>query len=499
MGVFERIYRWLSHSLANQLLSTYLLILTIALAMVCLWALFLIKTESINDLRNALEVEAVNLGLEIDNDLALDSAETRRRIKSAADRHASKLGLAITVVDNDGHVLADSGTNLHDEGENISNQPEINDALAGIAAIYTRTAQRTKQDWLFVAYPVRAAGDTAGVIRVGVPLTELNQRLHKDLIIFLELIFATGVVTVAISLWLAKRVTKPIRDMSAMANQIAKSGDLSEFVPVARWDEIGELGLSFNQMIGRLRDQERTRQEFIANASHELKTPTMAIGSVVEALQAGAAEDPELRAQFLGSLERLVDRQGILLKDLLDITRLDGGLETQWQEEVDLSIVLHESAEQVRPQAEKKQINFQCDPDSAAGIIVNGNSAQLHRALVNLLTNAINYTPSEGSVSVNAKLTDGHVEIRIEDTGQGIEVADLPHIFERFYRGDKARTRSGGGTGLGLAITREILARHHGTVEVESTVGKGSTFTVRVTAAMKKPASEPPAQEPIPS
>jgi signal transduction histidine kinase len=492
MGVFERIYRWLSHSLANQLLFTYLLVLTIALAMVCFWALFLIKTESINDLRNALEVEAVNLGLEIDNDLALDSTETRRRIKAAADRHASKLGLSITVVDNDGHVLADSGTNLHDEGENISNQPEINDALAGIAAIYTRNSPRTKQDWLFVAYPVRAAGDTAGVIRVGVPLTELNQRLHKDLIIFLELIFATGVVTVAISLWLAKRVTKPIRDMSAMANQIAKSGDLSEFVPVSRWDEIGELGLSFNQMIGRLRDQERTRQEFIANASHELKTPTMAIGSVVEALQAGAADDPDLRHQFLGSLERLVDRQVILLKDLLDITRLDGGLETQWQEQCDLSTVLHETAEQVRPQAEKKGITFAV-PD-ANGIIINGNGSQLQRALVNLLTNAVNYTQPEGTVTVSTKFTEpAQVEIRIQDTGQGIDAADLPHIFERFYRGDKARTRSGGGTGLGLAITREIIARHHGTVDVESTVGKGSTFTVRLPASIKKTTQQLPA------
>src|SRR5277367_165900 len=134
MGVFKRLYKWPSRSLANQLLITYLLVLTIALALVTFWSLFLIKTESITDLRNALEVEAVNLGLEIDNDLALDSAESRQRIKAAADRHASKLGLSITVVDNDGHVLADSGASLNDAGENISNQPEINDALAGIAA-----------------------------------------------------------------------------------------------------------------------------------------------------------------------------------------------------------------------------------------------------------------------------------------------------------------------------------------------------------------------------
>jgi len=220
MGLIERFYRWVSQSLANQLLFTYLLILTIALVKVSFWALFLIKTESINDLRNALEVEAVNLGLEIDNDLALDSPEARKRIQSAADRHATKLGVSITVVDNDGHVIVDSGTK-QPQGQNISNEPEINDALAGITAMYRRTRAANRTEWLYVAYPVRAMGETRGVIRVGFPLTEINQRLHKDLIIFLQLILVTGMVTVLISLWLARRVTRPIRDMSAMARTIA--------------------------------------------------------------------------------------------------------------------------------------------------------------------------------------------------------------------------------------------------------------------------------------
>ncbi|HEY9870786.1 MAG TPA: ATP-binding protein [Candidatus Obscuribacterales bacterium] len=485
MGLFERLYKWVSRSLANQLLFTYLLILTIALAKASFWALFLIKTESINDLRNALEVEAVNLGLEIDNDLALDSLESKKRIQAAADRHAGKLGVSITVVDNDGHVIVDSGAKQA-EGQNISDEPEINDALAGITAMYRRTGAPSRTEWLYVAYPVRAMGETAGVIRVGFPLTEINQRLHKDLIIFLQLILITGIVTVLISLWLAKKVTRPIREMSAMARQIAESGDISVFVPIRRQDEIGELGLSFNQMIGRLREQERLRQEFIANASHELKTPTMAIGSVVEALQAGAADDPELRTQFLSSLERLVERQSSLIQDLLDISRLDGGLQVNWQEDVNLLQVISDAVEQIRPQAEKKQVSLKNESDTD-GLLIPGNAIQLQRAFTNILTNAVAYTPSEGSVTVGAKTTDAeHVEVLIQDTGAGIDPADLPHIFDRFYRGDKARTRSGGGTGLGLAITREIIARHHGTVLVDSVVGKGSTFVVRLPLKRKK-------------
>lgn len=483
VALFERFYKWLSRSLANQLLFTYLLILTIALSSVSIWALFVIRSESTIDLRNALEVEAVNLGLEIDNDLLLDSADSVKRIKQAAERHASQRGLSVTVVDNAGHVIVDTGPGQEVRGKNIANQPEISDALAGkFTAMYKRPGSATNTDWLYVAYPVRARGYTAGVIRVGFQTTEIDQRLHKDFLVFLQLIVATAVVTVLISLWLARRVTRPVRDMSAAAIKIARSGDLSEFVPVSRSDEIGELGLSFNQMIGRLREQERMRQEFIANASHELKTPTMAIGSVVEALQAGAAEDADLRARFLSSLENLVERQSSLISDLLDISRLDAGSPDAWVGAINFAQVVHESVEQIRPQAFKKNIELQCTA-STEGAVVVGNQIQLQRALVNLLTNAVNYTPAGGRVTVRAALAgEGKLELTIEDTGPGIDQKDLPYIFDRFYRGDKARTRVGGGTGLGLAIARDIIARHHGVVEVESTVGTGSTFTVRLPA-----------------
>ena len=346
MGLLRRAYRWLFSSLANQLLITYLLVITIALVTVSLFALRIIRAESTTDLNNSLEVEAVNLALEIDNDLALDSEKSRARVKAAVDRHANKLGVSITVVNQEGHVLADSGANKYDE--DISNQLEISDALAGIVANYERNSPGTHTNWLFIAYPVRAAGHTTGVIRVGVPMIDIERRLNSDLYIFLKILLATAFITTLISLWLARRVNRPVKEMSALARNIALSGDISEFVPVSRRDEIGELGLSFNQMIGRLREQERLRQEFIANASHELKTPTMAIGSVVEALQAGAVEDPSLRTKFLKSLEKLVDRQASLLRDLLDISRLDGGLKRTGRKTSNLV-----------------QIDFRCDRSSS--------------------------------------------------------------------------------------------------------------------------------------
>jgi signal transduction histidine kinase len=488
MRIFERFYRWLSRSLANQLLFTYVLVIALALGIVTFWALRTMQSEKIDDLRNSMVAAAVHLGLEIDNDLGLDSELATNRIQAATDRHANHFGYAFTVVNNDGHVIADSGPRGLREGENIRSEQEINDALAGITAITTRHSQQTHTNWLYVAYPVRSVGQTSGVIRVGVPLTDINQRLNRDLITFLVMIFATLVVTVMISLWLAKRLTRPLTNMSELAKHIAKSGDISVFVPVERNDEIGEMALSFNQMIGRLREEERLRQEFISNASHELKTPTMAIGSVVEALQAGAAEDPDLRYQFLHSLENLVERQSNLLKDLLDIAKLDGGADKEWKEEVNVQEIAQVAVEQVRPQAAKKQVEVHYDANTD-GLVVYGNSIRLQRAIVNLLTNAINHTPMNGTVTLGTRVVEpDKVEILISDTGSGIDPADLPHIFERFYRGDKARTRTAGGTGLGLAITREIIARHHGTIDVDSIPGQGSTFTIRLPAVAKAPA-----------
>lgn len=476
MGPLQKIYNWLSQTLANQLLVTYLVVISIALAVVTFWALLSIKSESIRDLNNSLEVEAVHLALEIDNDLALDSESARRRIQAAAERHAEKLRVAITVVDRNGHVLAEAGEGPTEDPKTIANEPEINDALAGIMGLYQRDSGQAA--WLFVAYPVRFSLETSGVIRVGMPLTQLEQRVKQDLIVFLEIIAATLVSTALISIWIARKVTRPIRDMSELSREIAKSGDIHAFVPVERRDEIGELATSFNQMIDRLREEERIRQEFISNASHELKTPTMAIGSVVEALQAGAAEDPELRKKFLGSLENLVERQTSLLRDLLDVAQLDATSKQRWQAEVSLSDTIQDSIDQVRHSAERKEVDLDIRvPDE--GIVIVGNAIQLQRAITNLLSNAVNYTPSHGRVTISSHRIDAYfVEVRIEDTGTGIDAKDIPHIFERFYRTDKARSRQSGGTGLGLAITREIVARHHGVIRVESTPGKGSVFTV---------------------
>jgi len=216
----------------------------------------------------------------------------------------------------------------------------------------------------------------------------------------------------------------------------------------------------------------------------------MAIGSVVDAMLAGASEDPELRSKFLKSLEKLVDRQTLLIRDLLDISKLDSSTMdiTDWQHEVRLDHVLAEAVDQIRPQAQNKDIQLNVpawlESNGQHSFRLKGNGDQLQRAFINLLGNAVNYTPSGGRVTLTVEEPDSsRVQVIIQDTGAGIAAEDLPHIFERFYRGEKSRNREAGGSGLGLAITNEIIARHYGTIDVDSTIGRGSTFKVTLPAS----------------
>ena len=482
---FSSINNFFARSFGIQLMLTYVVLVTIALSVISSWALFSIKSESITDLRNSLEVEAVNLALEIDNDLELDSAKSRNRIKSAVIKHASKLGLSITVVDKDGHVIVDSEeSSKMQSDQNLSDQGVISEALAGIISSSTDL----KSNWLFIAYPVRAAGHTSGVIRIGVRLTSIEQRLNKDLIVFLEITLITFIVTVLISLLVARRVVRPIVEISNLTKQIAVSGDIQHSIPIKRDDEIGELARSFNQMINRLALQEKIRQEFIANASHELKTPTMAISSVVEALISGAKNDKDLSDEFLNSLDKLVLRQGNLIQDLLDISQLDAETGQNWNQEIVIRELILESIDHFNNQAQKKSIELKCDIDSNVdNYLIHGNYNHLLRAVNNLISNAINYSNDNTTIEIKLALIENNskLAIMIIDSGCGIDENDLNHIFERFYRADKARSRSRGGTGLGLAITHDIISKHNGTINVESKIGVGSKFTLILPVILK--------------
>lgn len=227
--------------------------------------------------------------------------------------------------------------------------------------------------------------------------------------------------------------------------------------------------------IGEIRKLERYRSEFVANVSHELKTPLTAIRNYVETLLDGAIEDKQNNQTFLGKIEKHAVNLTALINDILELSRLEAKRELSPFVEVDLAETIKKTVETVAGKAQKKKIRLEVD---CAGAIVNGIEDHLYRAILNLLDNAINYTPDGGRVEIVCCREKGKLIVTVADTGIGIAAEHLPRLFERFYRVDQARSRDLGGTGLGLAIVKHVMNLHGGTVEVESEVGKGSKFTL---------------------
>lgn len=230
--------------------------------------------------------------------------------------------------------------------------------------------------------------------------------------------------------------------------------------------------------ITSIRRLEKLRSEFVANVSHELKTPITSIKGFTETLLDGALEDPEISRYFLTIINEESDRLYRLISDILDLSRVEQKKMPLKIEEMNITKLIKETASLLREEARDKGIALIIPPTDDR-ILFEGDSDRLRQVLLNLISNAINYTPENGEVRIKVRETgENQIELQVSDTGIGIEPEHLHRIFERFYRVDKARSRESGGTGLGLAIVKHLVESHHGQITVESQEGMGTTFTI---------------------
>ncbi len=282
-------------------------------------------------------------------------------------------------------------------------------------------------------------------------------------------------------------------------------GDLRFFSPEERWLNAHGTALhdARGQKIGvlivlhdvtRLRHLENVRRDFVANVSHELRTPITSIKGFVETLLDDGLDDPANALRFLGIVLRQVNRLDAIITDLLLLSRIERGNEDQLIETdaEPLAQVLQVARETCEKKAQDKSI--QIDVDCPCDLVAKINAPLLEQAVINLIDNAIKYSDAGATVRVAAAQEQSSAVIRVMDNGRGIAANHLPRLFERFYRVDKARSRELGGTGLGLAIVKHIMTAHQGTVQVESTVGRGSTFTLRFPLSLSGPAETPEIQ-----
>jgi two-component system sensor histidine kinase MtrB len=342
-----------------------------------------------------------------------------------------------------------------------------------------RTPQGDGQEAYFF-YPLNFQEDTLA-------------RLRNFMLIVGAGLLAAVVIMAAISIG---RVLKPIQRARDVAEEIA-AGNLAARIPQATsHDDFGRLAESFNRMtdnlaqkIGELEHVGNLQARFVSDVSHELRTPLATVRMAADYIHAARTGLPPDAQRAAVLLERELERFENLLEDLLEISRFDAGVINLEPVEVDLAGLLDEVVDALDPIAHGRKVNVGLEVDRGQGEpLVAADPRRLDRVFSNLVKNAVEHT-TEGNVAIWVGRRDVNVVVTVSDDGEGIPAEDLPHIFERFYRADVHRARAIGGTGLGLAIALENVNLHRGSIEVQSEVGEGSTFTVTLPAI--EPKAEP--------
>ena len=425
-----------------------------------------------------------NLALQLSGYLAEDDALGLYRAVAAASQDVTR----VMVVDLVGVVQADGHSEYNGRRLELG---EVAATLSGQGAAYGYyRADEKGAGWLG-----RATGSvrqmvgvyTAPILSANVPIgavvySSMAQdvyqsltQMQRQMAIWLMLVaFSVLLLSVMVS----RVFTRPIEELSQGISRMTQ-GDLSSRVSVRGRNEFSQLAEAFNSMCERLERLDQTRNQFVSNASHELKTPLSTMKILSETLLYQEQCDLDMQKEFLSDINKEIDRLSSIINDLLTLVHLDDRGVTKLQPTlVSLDRLVQDAARRLRPLAESREIPL--DIVIRDQIETMGDPMKLEQVFYNLIDNAIKYTPQGGKVRVEVARAGKKAVVKVVDNGIGIPKADQLHVFDRFYRVDKARSRDTGGTGLGLAIVKQIVLLHEGSITVTSEEEKGSTFTVEL-------------------
>jgi heavy metal sensor kinase len=330
---------------------------------------------------------------------------------------------------------------------------------------------------LITGHTLHMPGGANYLVETGAPMDEVHSDLRKWLTFLALMLPVTALLALGGGYILVKRALLPVDQIASSAERIT-SLNLSDRLPVPHTgDELERLSLALNHMIERIEGSFQQTQRFVEDASHELRTPLTVLRGELESMAQDPQLAPDLREQ-VGSVHEEVLRLTNIVEGLFAISRLDAGDAANEWLPFDLSQLVCSTADQMGLLAEDKNITVTCD--ATLGVWVEGDRSRIKQVVVNLLDNAIKYTPAGGLVTLTVKQENSKAVFEVVDNGIGIPPAALPRVFDRFYRVDSARSRAQGGAGLGLSIVKSICTAHHGRVEASSNPGQGSRFRVEL-------------------
>mgnify|MGYP000325746368 CR=1 FL=1 len=474
-------------SLRTRLLASYLLLLTITLGVIAI-ALFIILGAQpqprvptyarLSTLAQGLNLrELINLPRPADT--LQEYAQTRdvrvMAININGDQH-------IIAYDSAGEYQAgDLLLDLHVDASYANSRLEqtlnLMPRIRPVEQLYGDFANKDGAEWLFSALVASDRRQQAAMLLLAEPLPV--QPFQQRLIDFgttlglpmIQSALAGGIIAVILAAVISRTIARPLQALAQAAANVAE-GHLEQSVPVTGPTEVRSVAEAFNRMSEEVRSTQQAQRDFLANVSHDLKTPLTSIQGYSQAIMDGTAKDPAHAADIIHDEAGRLNRMVI---ELTDLARIQAGRLSMKTAAIDMGQIAATVARKLEVVAKNKNIALEVDTPRMPEIAGDGD--RLVQVLNNLIDNAIKYTPNGGRVFVKTQVNRNGVEVIVADSGPGIPQSDLPRIFERFYQVDKARGPSRG-TGLGLAITREIVQSHGGRIDVQSAAGKGTMFTV---------------------
>jgi len=465
-------------SLHTRVLLSYLVVIAVCLALVGLLLLVFVRNSPLWTRNVGLRLEAVGRATVPAARQAADTSQ--ERLETLLTRIAKDQETRILLIDHVGVVRYDSDSTWTGSDLPVMARRRILRGDPPIVGMFTAAAD---ERWTYVGDWLPAPdGGRQTVLFIAPPtrpalLAWFAENLLPPLI---QAGLVALVLSALLALLISRSVSGPLRRVAGTAQAIAR-GETDTRAPVAGPREVRELAQSFNRMADQVEASQRSQRDFVANVSHELKTPLTSIQGFAQALLDGTAAGTEDTSRAARVIHDEADRMRRMVDGLLTLVRFDAGQIEMAHDQFDLGPLVTACAQKLGPQVASSGAKLTLAIPE--GLAVTGDGDRLAQVFTNLLDNAVAHTRPGGTITVIARPPGpaGVVEVVVTDTGEGIPANELPRIFERFYQVDKARRRSRG-AGLGLAITKEIVEAHGGTISAESVVGLGSKFTVRLPA-----------------
>ena len=378
----------------------------------------------------------------------------------------------VMVINEDLKVLSD--TYSLDEGKTDVSENVVRCMRGESTNYYDR-----KNRYIEVTSPIMESGGNRvkGVVLASVPTDSIESSVA---ILYTQggaLIGIVMIILAAVSIFAADRVVRPLHRITSAIENVTE-GYTDDVLHEDTFTETRQISEAFNKMLGRLKQLDESREEFVSNVSHELKTPMTSMKVLADSLLEQDNVPVEMYQEFMGDIAKEIDRENQIITDLLSLVKMDKTGQNINIQSVNINDLLEQILKRLKPIAEKKNVEMVLE--SFRPVSAEIDETKFSLAVSNLVENAIKYNHDNGWVHVSLNADHKYFYIRVEDSGIGIPEEDQAHIFERFYRVDKSHSREIGGTGLGLAIARNAVIMHRGSIKVYSNEGEGTTFTVRI-------------------